>query len=58
MFNRQSSHSKPAKQQHPVSWPAEPVVARAYIDQLLRSGDLDEAASVPALSICLLQVDK
>ena len=35
------------QQQHPVSWPAEPVVARAYIDQLLRSGAMDEAASAP-----------
>ena len=35
------------QQQHPVSWPAEPVVARAYIDQLLRSGALDDAASTP-----------
>jgi uncharacterized protein (DUF305 family) len=30
------------QQQFPVSWPAEPVVARAYIDQLRRSGDLEE----------------
>ena len=36
------------QQQHPVSWPAEPVVARAYIDQLLRSEALDEAASALA----------
>lgn len=35
------------QQQHPVTWPAEPVVARAYIDQLLRSEALDEAASAP-----------
>ena len=31
------------QQQFPVQWPAEPVVARAYIDQLERSGDLPEA---------------
>jgi hypothetical protein len=28
------------QQQFPVSWPAEPVVARAYLDQLERSGSL------------------
>ena len=45
MFNPQ--------QQFPVTWPAEPVVARAYVDQLLRSNaveaslaaDLDTALS-------------
>ena len=31
------------QEQYPVSWPAEPVVARAYIDQLRRSGVLDRA---------------
>ncbi len=34
------------QQQFPVSWPAEPVVARAYIDQLKRDTALDEAMSV------------
>ncbi|MDQ3145140.1 MAG: DUF305 domain-containing protein, partial [Pseudomonadota bacterium] len=29
------------QQQYPVSWPAEPVVARAYMDQLRRAGQLD-----------------
>jgi uncharacterized protein (DUF305 family) len=28
--------------QHPVSWPAEPVIARAYMDQLARSETLSE----------------
>ncbi len=31
------------QQQLPVSWPAEPVVARAYLDQLARDGALDAA---------------
>ena len=26
--------------QHPVTWPAEPAVAMAYVDQLRRSGDM------------------
>ena len=30
------------QQQFPVRWPAEPVVARAYLDQLERSGSLSE----------------
>ncbi len=30
------------QQQFPVQWPAEPVVARAYVDQLERDGDLPE----------------
>jgi hypothetical protein len=30
-----------AQQQFPVKWPAEPVVARAYVDQLRRSGALE-----------------
>ena len=29
------------QQQYPVRWPAEPVVARAYMDQLRRAGALD-----------------
>lgn len=33
------------QQQFPVTWPAEPVVARAYIDQLSRSNALDDAAA-------------
>ncbi len=32
------------QQQFPVNWPAEPVVARAYIDQLNRAKLLDDAA--------------
>ncbi len=31
------------QQQFPVQWPAEPVVARAYIDQLERGGELSES---------------
>jgi uncharacterized protein (DUF305 family) len=31
------------QQQYPVRWPAEPVVARAYMDQLRRAGQLDQA---------------
>ena len=31
------------QQQYPVAWPAEPIVARAYMDQLRRSGQLDPA---------------
>ncbi|MEO6359250.1 MAG: DUF305 domain-containing protein [Sphingomicrobium sp.] len=31
------------QQQYPVRWPAEPVVARAYMDQLRRAGQLDSA---------------
>ena len=31
------------QQQYPVAWPAEPVVARAYMDQLRRGGLLDAA---------------
>ncbi len=31
------------QQQYPVHWPAEPVVARAYMDQLRRAGQLDAA---------------
>ncbi len=31
------------QQQFPVSWPAEPVVARAYIDQLNRDSALDQS---------------
>lgn len=30
------------QQQFPVQWPAEPVVARAYLDQLERGGELSE----------------
>jgi hypothetical protein len=35
------------QQQFPVSWPAEPVVARAYVDQLRRGGD----GGVPAATL-------
>ena len=31
------------QQQYPVQWPTEPVVARAYMDQLRRAGQLDAA---------------
>jgi len=31
------------QQQFPVSWPDEPVVARAYLDQLVRSGAITES---------------
>ena len=31
------------QQQYPVRWPVEPVVARAYMDQLRRAGQLDAA---------------
>ncbi|MCY4596527.1 MAG: hypothetical protein OXC19_17220, partial [Bryobacterales bacterium] len=31
------------QQQFPVQWPAEPVVARAYLDQLERAGELSES---------------
>ncbi|MDE0621625.1 MAG: hypothetical protein OXH83_08155, partial [Bryobacterales bacterium] len=31
------------QQQFPVQWPAEPVVARAYLDQLVRDGELSES---------------
>ena len=34
------------QQQFRVTWPAEPVVARAYIDQLLRSESLSEATTI------------
>ncbi|MFN0024313.1 MAG: DUF305 domain-containing protein [Parvularculaceae bacterium] len=35
-----------AQQQFPASWPADPVIARAYIDQLTRSGALTSAADM------------
>ncbi len=34
-----------AQTQERITWPAEPVVARAYQDQLLRAGAIDEAQS-------------
>ena len=34
------------QQQFPVQWPAEPVVARAYLDQLERDGELSESLIV------------
>ncbi len=33
------------QQQFPVTWPAEPVVAKAYMDQMQRSGDLTTEAA-------------
>ena len=33
------------QQQFPVSWPADPVVAQAYVDQLRRDGTLSESAA-------------
>jgi len=32
------------QQQYPVTWPAHPVVARAYLDQFARDGGMDPAA--------------
>lgn len=32
------------QQQYPVTWPAHPVVARAYLDQFARDGGMDAAA--------------
>ena len=40
------------QQQFPVTWPAEPVVARAYLDQLARDGALD-AETIIDLSLSL-----
>lgn len=40
------------QQQFPVTWPDHPTVARAYVDQLRRSGDLD-AAQAEALAAAL-----
>jgi uncharacterized protein (DUF305 family) len=37
------------QQQFPVTWPAEPVVARAYLDQLARDGALDSQYTVELL---------
>jgi uncharacterized protein (DUF305 family) len=39
------------QEQYPVSWPDAPVVARAYLDQLLRDGKVgnDDAASLAAV---------
>jgi hypothetical protein len=36
------------QQQFPVTWPAEPVIARAYVDQLRRGGD---SGGVPAATL-------
>ena len=38
------------QQQFPVTWPAEPVVARAYLDQLERSGSLPDATAAELTS--------
>ena len=35
-------HTLNPQQQFPVSWPSEPVVAQAYLDQLERSGDMSD----------------
>jgi len=48
MFNPQ--------QQYPVRWPAEPVVARAYMDQLRRAGMLDQGLD-RRLGAALAQAD-
>lgn len=37
-----------AQQQYPAVWPDDPVVARAYVDQLTRSGSLASAGAVSA----------
>jgi uncharacterized protein (DUF305 family) len=39
------------QQQFPVTWPAEPVVARAYLDQLARDGALDSQYTIDLLQI-------
>jgi uncharacterized protein (DUF305 family) len=45
------------QQQFPVTWPAEPVVARAYADQLERSGDLS-GSQVKELNEVLNQAEE
>ncbi len=44
------------QQQFPVTWPAEPVVARAYLDQLNRDAALDSTLA-QALENALVQAD-
>ena len=44
------------QQQYPVRWPAVPVVARAYVDQLRRAGALD-AAFGASLGAALTEAD-
>ncbi len=39
------------QQQFPVQWPAEPVVARAYLDQLERGGELSESFGAQLTSV-------
>jgi len=39
------------QQQFPVQWPAEPVVARAYLDQLERGGDLPESLGAQLIAV-------
>ena len=39
------------QQQFPVQWPAEPVVARAYLDQLERGGELSESLGVQLTAV-------
>jgi uncharacterized protein (DUF305 family) len=46
-----------AQQQFPVTWPAEPVVARAYLDQLRRSSSGVPAAALDEISATLDLVD-
>jgi hypothetical protein len=41
---RQQGRTVNPQQQYPVTWPAHPVVARAYMDQLARTNTLPEAA--------------
>jgi hypothetical protein len=41
------------QQQFPVAWPAEPVVARAYVDQLRRGSSGVSAATLDELSAAL-----
>jgi hypothetical protein len=46
-----------AQQQPKVSWPATPAVARAYVDQLLRSGSI-RPATADAVTSALARADK
>ncbi len=46
-----------AQQQQRISWPASPVVARAYLDQLTRSGSLSEQR-IASLNAVLRSADK
>lgn len=44
------------QQQYPVTWPADPVIAKAYMDQMTRAGTLPEA-DAEALTETLSQVE-